>query len=213
MRLYEKYRPKDWNEVIGQDKIVKRIKTMAGQDRLSGQSFFISGKSGQGKTTIALLLAREVASDSCITELDASELTPARLRDIEQEMAFYGLGKGGRAFIVNEAHGLRQDTIRQLLVLLERLPDHVVFVFTTTREGQENLFGETEDAHPLLSRCIELKLNTQGLADKFAGKAREIANKEGLNGQPESAYKRLANNTKSNFRAMLQAIASGEMLK
>ncbi len=40
-----------------------------------------------------------------------------------------------KAVIVNESHGLRKDTIRQLLVLLERLPAHVVFVFTTTTDG------------------------------------------------------------------------------
>ena len=79
-------------------------------------------------------------------------------------MALYGLGdKPGRAFIVNEAHGLRKDTIRQLLVLLERLPNHVVMIFTTTNEGQESLFDDYSDANPLLSRCARLDLARRGV--------------------------------------------------
>jgi hypothetical protein len=75
-----------------------------------------------------------------------------KLKDLEFESNLKGFGdKSGRAFIVNEAHGLRKDVIRQLLVMLERIPPHVVWVFTTTIEGQESLFEDYDDASPLLS--------------------------------------------------------------
>src|SRR5262249_12901855 len=78
------------------------------------------------------LLAAEVAGEWDIEEIDAAALTVAQLRDIERGLAFRGMSAtGGRAVIINESHGLKRDVIRQLLVSLERIPSHVVWVFTT----------------------------------------------------------------------------------
>ena len=147
--LTEKYRPSQWSDVIGQDKVVGRIQALAQRSTLSGRAFWLSGI---GKTTIARLIAQDVADPFLIQEVDASALTVAQLKDLEFESNLKGFGdKSGRAFIVNEAHGLRKDVIRQLLVMLERIPLHVVWVFTTTIEGQESLFEDYDDASPLLS--------------------------------------------------------------
>ena len=212
MLLYEKYRPQTFADVVGQAKAVERIEKILTRG-WGGRAFWISGASGTGKTTLARIIAGMGADELCVREYDSADaLTMQSLDDIDREQNLYGWGKGGRAYVVNESHGLRALTVRRLLGMLERIPDHVVWIFTTTKEGEQKLFDDMIDASPLLSRCTEIRLTNQGLCKPFASRAAQIAREENLNGRPDSAYESLAKACKNNMRMMLQKIAAGEMI-
>lgn len=213
MQLNEKYRPTTFSQVVGQEKVVKSIELLRSRGGLGGRAFLLIGQSGTGKTTIGRLIAQEVADVGATEEVDAESLTPARILELERRASGKVLwGRGGWAVICNECHGLSAAAIRQLLVTLERIPSHVVWIFTTTNDGAENLFDKRIDASPLTSRCVEFKLSRQGLTAAFARRAQEIAVAEGLDGQPIKAYERLLKDSRNNLRTALSAIERGAML-
>ncbi len=214
--LAERYRPRDWSEVIGQPKACAMLARWEREGKLGGRAYFLSGKSGTGKTTLARIIASKIAEGWNTEEMDAADLTADTLKRIQAESGLLGMGcKTGRAYLVNEVHGLNAIQVRKLLTVIEpgEIPAHVVWCFTTTVQGQAKLFEGCDDASPLLSRCTVIELAQRGLLEAFAARAREIAQTENMDGQPPERYYRLAKESNGNFRAMLQAIDSGLMLE
>ncbi len=211
MQLCEQYRPKALNEVVGQPEAVKKLLTLTARG-LGGRSYWLAGLSGTGKTTIAKIIADNVAGDWS-EELDSAACTPKTIVDWEQRTRAKPLGGAGHALIVNESHGLRKDSVRQFLVTLERIKPYATVIFTTTNAGQQSLFDDCIDAGPLMSRCTVIGLESRGpkLELDFAIHLRGIAQREGLDGQPIPAYVELVRKHSHNLRACLQEIESGGM--
>jgi replication-associated recombination protein RarA len=208
-QLAEQYRPRTWPEVIGQERIAEKLDTLRPRG-LAGRGYWINGPSGMGKTTIARLIAAEVASDWATEERDAHDLTPRTIDELEARCSGRPLGGGGWCLIVNEAHGLSARSVRRLLTLFDHLPPWVTWIFTTTNEGQAT-FEDMDDGGPLLSRCTSLQLRKQGVAPLLARQAREIATAEHMDGKPEAAYLKLVQDERMNMRAVLQRIEAGDM--
>jgi len=219
--LYERYRPKTWDEVVGQDRIIQELAFLADRGDLLGQVFWITANGGQGKTTIARLLADEVAVPVCQWEEDAQDVTLEVVRQWEDKCQGKPMpvGKDPRrayAFTVNEAHTLSIRVINRLKTALERpwVQDNSVWCFTTTiaEQAQRGLFDEDKTGSPFLSRAHELVLNHgEDVELSFAIRAQKIAQAEKLDGKSISAYVRLIRDCDGNLRKALQRIARGEM--
>lgn len=132
------------------------------------------------------------------------------VRQLDQSIRYRPLGGRFRAVIVNEAHAMTSRAVQGWLTLLERLPRGVVVIFTTTEGREVDMFGQFDA--PLKSRCVSISLSSYGIADAFASRAKAIAEKECLDGQPIARYKRLVAENKNNLRAVLSEIEAGRML-
>jgi DNA polymerase-3 subunit gamma/tau len=151
--LYRRFRPGRFDEIRGQDHVVRALRSAVRDDRVS-HAYLFSGPRGTGKTSSARILAKalncEAPADgepcgkclSCIeitqgTSLNVHELDAASnngvdaMRDL---VAHAGLGTPGRwkVYIVDEVHMLSTAAANALLKTLEEPPSHVVFVLATT---------------------------------------------------------------------------------
>lgn len=213
--LYSRYRPKTLDEVVGQQKTVKRLKLIRDRSGFGGRVYWFSGPSGSGKTTLARLIADEAADSYAVQECDAARIGVEQIRELERMCRMKPLGKGWHAIIINEAHNLSGRIVSELQTILEE--PHVqhtsLWIFTTTTAGQQRLFDNAFDAMPFLSRAMRFDLSPHGHELEFAHRVMEIAQAENLDGQPLGKYIELIRRCNGNMRAALNAIESGEMLE
>ena len=151
--LYRRYRPRRFDELKGQDHVVRALRNAVINNR-EGQAYLFSGPRGTGKTSTARILAKVLNCEklkdgepcgkcgSCVSidagssydvlELDAASNNGVdNMRDLIERAALGNPGRH-RVFILDEVHMLSKPAEAALLKTLEEPPDHVVFVLATT---------------------------------------------------------------------------------
>jgi DNA polymerase III subunit gamma/tau len=152
--LYRKYRPQSFDEVVGQEAVVRTLKNAiaAGQVR---QAYLFAGPRGTGKTSMARILAKSLncvlgptaepdgTCNACVTiaagtSLDVIEMDAASqrgiddIREIRDRVVLQPVEGRHKVYILDEAHQLTDAAWNALLKLIEEPPPHLVFVFCTT---------------------------------------------------------------------------------
>lgn len=216
--LYERYRPSCWEQVVGQDKVVKELKRIQAKTGLGGKVYYLTGSSGTGKTTLARLIAKDISNEEFTTEIDAQDVDKPLIEKWESEnwnkprnifcQADY------RCYIINEAHRMREPIVSRLLTTFElrRIQENATFIFTTTSDGAD-LFDDKFDACPFGSRALRFNLARRDLSQAVAQFVQAVAMKEQLDGKPLADYVRLAKDCRNNVRDMLCQVEAGKMLE
>lgn len=154
LALYRKYRPWTFNQVVGQEHIVRTLKNQIASHRVA-HAYLFSGSRGTGKTTIAKIFARAVncetpvdgsacgECESCkkviegssinIIEIDAASHNGVdNIREINEEVKYTPAVGKYKVYIIDEVHMLSQGAFNALLKTLEEPPAHVIFILATT---------------------------------------------------------------------------------
>jgi len=165
-----KWRPKNFNEITGQDHIVNQLKSAIQKDRLA-HAYIFSGPRGVGKTSTARILAKALncksgpiaepcgKCPSCLDiaagrSLDVIEIDGAsnrgidEIRTLRENVKFSPASGKFKVYIIDEVHQITSDGFNALLKTLEEPPEFVKFIFATT---QPNKVPAT-----ILSRCQRL---------------------------------------------------------
>jgi DNA polymerase III subunit gamma/tau len=132
MTLYTKYRPTEFNEVIGQESICKTLQQQL-TDKSLHHSIILHGNSGTGKTTLARILANKLTSTQDIREKDSAlDGKVDNIRSLQNEMLQSPWEGEYIVYIFDEAHRISKAGFDSLLKTIEEPPDHVKFIFVTT---------------------------------------------------------------------------------
>lgn len=153
--LYRKWRPRRWDQVIGQEHIVQTMKNAIRSGRI-GHAYLLSGPRGTGKTTSARLLAKAAncldpdlekrPCDACefclavnegrfldLIEIDAASNTSVEdVRDLREKINFAPTQGRFKVYIIDEVHMLSTAAFNALLKTLEEPPAHAIFILATT---------------------------------------------------------------------------------
>ena len=152
--LYRKYRPQDFDDVVGQEAVVRTLRNAIELGQLR-QAYLFAGPRGTGKTSMARILAKALncaagptvspdnVCNACVsiangTSLDVVEMDAASqrgiddIREIRDRVILQPAEGRYKVYILDEAHQLTDAAWNALLKLIEEPPPHLVFVFCTT---------------------------------------------------------------------------------
>jgi len=131
--LYRKYRPRTFDEVVGQEPVVKALAGAIKSGAIA-HAYLFAGSRGIGKTSIARIFAREIGtSANDLTEIDAaSNRGIDDVREIRESVYSLPFESRYKVYIVDEVHMLTKEAFNALLKTLEEPPAHVTFVLATT---------------------------------------------------------------------------------
>jgi len=218
-----KYRPQRFEEIIGQEGVVKVLKESL-KNKTFGQAFLFAGPRGVGKTSCARILAKALnckegptptpcnKCTNCIEikegrSLDVIEIDGAsnrgieEIRNLREAVKFAPVNSRFKIYIIDEVHMLTLDAFNALLKTLEEPPLHVKFIFATTQPEKLPL--------TILSRCQRFNFTLLPLK-KIVEKLKFICEKENLK-IPEEILYTIANAASGSIRdaeSILDQIAS-----
>ncbi len=133
LALYRKYRPSAFDEVLGQDHIVKVLKGALKLGNIS-HAYLFYGPRGTGKTSIARIVASELGTkDHDIYEIDAASNRKIEdIREVRDSVRTMPFDSKYKVYIIDEVHMLTKEAFNALLKTLEEPPAHVIFILATT---------------------------------------------------------------------------------